>query len=88
MALDAGVERRSGWRARQALPRVGQCVESAEHLIKQHTEPGDLVLDALAGSGTVLLAAFRLRRRAIGFELDPERYVRACDRLDSECSPG
>ncbi len=36
--------------------------------------PGDLVLDAFCGSGTVFLAAERTRRRACALELDP-RYV-------------
>jgi DNA modification methylase len=36
--------------------------------------PGDLVLDAFCGSGTVFLAAERTRRHAYGLELDP-RYV-------------
>jgi DNA modification methylase len=36
--------------------------------------PGDIVLDAFCGSGTVFLAAGRTRRRAYGLELDP-RYV-------------
>ena len=36
--------------------------------------PGDLVLDAFCGSGTVFLAAGRTRRRACALELDP-RYV-------------
>lgn len=36
--------------------------------------PGDLVLDAFCGSGTVFLAAIRTERRASALELDP-RYV-------------
>jgi hypothetical protein len=36
--------------------------------------PGDLVIDAFCGSGTVFLAAETTRRRAGGLELDP-RYV-------------
>jgi DNA modification methylase len=62
----------------------GQDVESAMHLIEQHTKPGDLVLDPFAGSGTVLVAAWRLGRRAIGYEIDPGHYERACERLDRE----
>ncbi|MFN8140412.1 MAG: site-specific DNA-methyltransferase [Fimbriimonadales bacterium] len=38
------------------------------------SKPGDLVLDPFAGSGTTLIVALRLARRAIGIDLNPE-YV-------------
>lgn len=47
----------------------------AEFLIKEFTEPGDSVLDPMVGSGTVLVAARRLGRRAIGLDLDPLSVV-------------
>ena len=53
-----------------------QDLGSAMHLIEHYTKPGDLVLDPFAGSGTVLLAAFLLGRRAIGYEIDPGHYER------------
>ncbi len=62
----------------------GQDVESAMHVIEHYTKPGDLVLDTFAGAGTVLLAAWRLGRRAKGFEIDPRRYETACERIDKE----
>ena len=36
------------------------------------TNPGDLVIDPMAGSGTTLRAAADLGRRAIGIEINPE----------------
>lgn len=35
------------------------------------TEPGDIVLDPMAGSGTSVLEAFLLGRQAIGLDVDP-----------------
>lgn len=41
----------------------------AERLVLATTEPGDLVCDPFAGSGTILVAAIKNGRRALGFEL-------------------
>jgi DNA modification methylase len=42
--------------------------------IDASSNPGDLVLDPFAGSGTTILAAEQLGRKAAGIELDP-RYA-------------
>lgn len=42
-----------------------------EALIRDFTDPSDIVLDPFAGSGTTGVAARRLGRRFIGFELSP-----------------
>lgn len=39
--------------------------------IKALTEPEDVVLDPMVGSGTTILEAFLLDRRGIGFDIDP-----------------
>ena len=43
----------------------------ASHLIGATTRPEATVLDPMAGSGTTLIAARRLGRVALGFDLDP-----------------
>lgn len=52
--------------------------ELVERFLRQHTRPGDLVLDPFAGFGTTLLVAEEMGRLAYGTELDPERarYIR------------
>lgn len=43
-----------------------------ERLISIFTEPGDVVIDPVAGSGTTLLAAENLGRKSFGFEIKKE----------------
>jgi DNA modification methylase len=45
--------------------------------VRTYTDPGDLVLDPTAGSGSTLCAAMALGRFAVGFELDPEQVAGA-----------
>ena len=52
-----------------------------ERIIRVSSNPGDLVLDPFAGSGTTLAAAKRLGRRYLGIELSPEYADRARRRL-------
>jgi len=47
--------------------------------IKAGSKPGDLVLDPFAGGGTTLLAASKLGRTYIGFEIN-EKYARIAKR--------
>ena len=56
-----------------------------EYLINTYTNPGDLVLDNCAGSGTTAIAAERTGRRWICMEKQPEYYYPAIGRLWKEC---
>lgn len=54
-------------------------LELPTRLIRLLTDPGDVVLDPFAGSGTSLAAAVQLGRVPIGFDLKPE-YVQMARR--------
>jgi len=54
-----------------------------EGLVRECTPPGDLVLDPFAGSGSVLLAARMLGRRAVGIEKFEPYAEEAARRLSS-----
>lgn len=47
-------------------------VKLLEHIIETFTDPDDVVIDCCAGSGTTLMAAGNLGRKAYGFELKKE----------------
>jgi 16S rRNA G966 N2-methylase RsmD len=64
-----------------------QPVVTAEHFIKHLTSEGGTVVDFFVGGGTTLVAAKRLGRRAIGFEIDPETAAKAKERLEAEEAP-
>ncbi len=46
----------------------------AERFVRHATEPGDLILDPFAGTGTHLLAAAKLGRRGYGCDASPETF--------------
>lgn len=51
-------------------------------LVRDYSRPGDLVCDPCAGGATTLIAAALEGRRAIGAELDPETFAKACARIE------
>ena len=50
--------------------------------IENHLQPGELVYDPFAGSGTALIAAEQAGRRCLAMELDP----RVCDLIRARYS--
>ena len=52
-----------------------------EELVRLFTDPGELILDPFAGSGTTGVAAVRHGRRFIGWELDAKYYEVARRRI-------
>lgn len=60
-------------------------LELAERLVLATTKPGDLVVDPFAGSGTILVAAIKHGRRALGFEISEQYANLANSRIGAEC---
>lgn len=63
------------WRRDTQTPKVHPTqkpVPLLEQLIELFTDKGDVVIDPCAGSGTTLLAAANLERRAYGFEVNKQ----------------
>lgn len=61
-----------------------QDIDWALYYIERLTKEGDVVLDPYIGSGTVAEACLKLKRRYIGFEIDPMYYKMCLDRIE-EC---
>jgi len=49
-------------------------LEIMDRIIKANTQPGDVVLDCFAGSGSTMISALRTGRKFVGCELD-ESYI-------------
>lgn len=58
-------------------------VELYVDLLKRSTTPGDTVLDAFAGSGTIFPAAHSCKLYGTGLELNPEYYAISVNRLNA-----
>lgn len=52
-------------------------------LVRDYSRPGNLICDPCAGGGTTLIAAALEGRRAIGAELDPVTFEKACTRIEN-----
>ncbi len=71
---------------RKIIPKADQHptqkpVGLAEHFIRLHSQPGDVVLDPFMGTGSTGVAAARTGRRFIGIEIDRDFYREACVRI-------
>lgn len=62
-------------------------VELPEQLLRLYTYENDLILDPFMGSGSSLIAAAQLKRRYIGYDLDPTYVDIARERVREAMSP-
>ncbi len=65
------------WKGDDDYPGKHPCEKPAEMLqqiISASSRPGDLIADFFMGSGSTVKAALALGRRAIGVELETERF--------------
>ena len=60
-------------------------LELPKRCIKLFSYVGDTVLDPFAGSGTTLISAYKLNRKAIGVEISKEYFELAINRIEKEC---
>ena len=58
-----------------------------QRLIELFTDPDDVVIDPCAGSGSTLIAAANLGRKAYGMEISKRFYVDACDAIQKNIRP-
>jgi site-specific DNA-methyltransferase (adenine-specific) len=63
-------------------------VKTLQRLIEIFTDPGDVVIDPVAGSGSTLLAAIMSNRQAYGFEIKKNFYKEAKDKVLSKIQRG
>lgn len=62
--------------------RKASCVDGAHHQ-EQHP-PRDVVADFFMGSGSTIKAALKLGRKAIGVELEEERYLQTVSEIEKQ----
>jgi len=57
-------------------------VELMSYLIRTYTQPGEIILDNVFGSGTTGVAAMQEGRQFIGIEKEKEYFDKACQRIE------
>lgn len=72
---------------KKAIHPTQKPVALMAYLILTYTNPGETVLDFAVGSGTTLVAAKNLGRRAIGIERELEYIKIAARRLEQQVLP-
>jgi site-specific DNA-methyltransferase (adenine-specific) len=72
------------WPRDNSVPKIHPTqkpIPLLKRLIEIFTDPGDVVIDPVAGSGTTLKAAAELNRHSYGFEVDRNFYKDAKEKM-------
>lgn len=77
MVFDWFEWRRDGSKEYPKIHPTQKPVNVLKRLIEIFTDPGDVVIDPVAGSGSTLRAAFETGRSSYGFEVDKSIYNKA-----------
>jgi DNA modification methylase len=72
------IGQRGWWRKEHACPKTE---EEMKFMVKHLTQPGQIILDVFAGSGTTLVAAEKLHRQWLGCDLSPHYCQVALKRI-------
>lgn len=75
-------ENRGKWATHRGDYRANWAPEIPRNLILRYTEPNDLVLDQMVGSGTTLVECKILNRNGIGADINLDAIMLAWNRLD------
>jgi len=78
---DVWMIKREYWHGDQKTP-TKLPAELIKKLLQYSSEEGDLVLDPFLGSGQVAVVSKMLKRKYVGFEINPEYYHFAMRRLE------
>ena len=73
------------WETDQGRPKIHPTqkpVKLLKRLISIFTDPGDIVIDPVAGSGATLIAAMEIGRKAYGFEIKKEFHAKATEWIE------
>jgi DNA modification methylase len=73
---------RGSWATHSGSYRGNWSPYIPRNLILHYTQPGDLVLDQMLGSGTTLVECKLLGRNAVGVDINPDALLVARDRLN------
>lgn len=78
------------WQRDLGMPRIHETqkpIPLLQRLIELFTDPDDVVIDPCAGSGSTLIAAANLGRKAYGLEISKRFYVDARDAMQNYIQP-